>query len=216
MIRENVEKLLEEVPKDVILVAAAKGRTPDEIKQARDAGIKVIGENYLQEAEAAYSQIKNTVKWHFIGHLQRKKVKKAVQLFDMIETLDSIDLAQQLNESARQESKIMPVLVEINSAKEGQKFGVFPEDAERFIKEVSSLPFVKIMGLMTMGPLLDDPQDLRPYFKKTKQLFDSFQEVELANVQMRYLSMGMSASYQVALEEGANIIRIGTLIFGQR
>ena len=134
----------------------------------------------------------------------------------MIETLDSIDLAEELNRRCEEQGKIMPVLVEINSAEEEQKFGVFPEDAEYFIKKVSTLPFVKIMGFMTMGPFSENPEDSRPYFKKTKQLFDRFQKIELANVQMRYLSMGMSVSYKVALEEGANIVRIGTLIFGER
>lgn len=216
LIRENIKNLFKELPQDVMLVCAVKSRNLEEILEAVEAGITVIGENYVQEAEKHFEVIGDKVKWHLIGHLQLNKVKKAVGIFDMIETLDSLELAEELNRRCREIKKIMPVLVEINSAKEPQKFGIFPEDVMSFIKEVSSLENIRIQGLMTMGPAFLDPEKMRPYFKLTKELFDKIKNLNLNNVEMRYLSMGMSDSYLVAISEGANIIRIGTKIFGRR
>ena len=216
MIRENVKKILDELPDGVLLVAAAKTRTPEEILEAIEAGIQIIGENYVQEAERAYEVIGNRVKWHMIGHLQRNKVKKAVRIFDMIETVDSIGLAKEIDKQCKKIGKIMPVLVEINSGEEPQKSGVMPDEAIDLVKEISKFENIKVEGLMTMGPLLDDPEELRPYFRKTKELFEKIKEMNIPNVEMKYLSMGMSDSYKVAIEEGANIVRIGTKIFGPR
>jgi len=216
MIRENVKKILDELPDGVLLVAAAKTRTPEEILEAIEAGIQIIGENYVQEAERAYEVIGNKVKWHMIGHLQRNKVKKAVRIFDMIETVDSIGLAKEIDKQCKKIGKIMPVLVEINSGEEPQKSGVMPDEAIDLVKEISKFENIKVEGLMTMGPLLDDPEELRPYFRKTKELFEKIKEMNIPNVEMKYLSMGMSDSYKVAIEEGANIVRIGTKIFGPR
>jgi pyridoxal phosphate enzyme (YggS family) len=216
MIEENVKKILQELPPGVTLMAAAKSRTPEEIMRAAQAGVKIVGENYLQEALAAFDAVGHRVKWHFIGHLQRNKVKKAVGIFDMIETVDSPELSEEINKRCSQREKIMPVLIEINSGREEQKFGFFPEDAEDFIKEISGLKNIKIEGLMTMGPMFGDPEDARPYFVETKKLFDKIKALNLPGVEMKYLSMGMTNSYQVAIEEGANIVRIGTKIFGPR
>lgn len=216
MIKENVEKILNELPKGVKLVAAAKTRTPEEILEAIDAGVEIVGESYIQEARMAFDVIGRKVKWHFIGHLQKNKVKKAVKIFDMIETVDSYDLAKEIDKRCSQISKIMPVLVEINSGREKQKFGVFPEDAENLIKEISDFSNIKIIGLMTMGPRFGNPEDSRPYFVETRKIFEKIKELNIANIEMRYLSMGMTNSYKVAIEEGANIVRIGTLIFGKR
>lgn len=216
MIKENVEKILNELPKGVKLVAAAKTRTPEEILEAIDAGVEIVGESYIQEARRAFDVIGRKVKWHFIGHLQKNKVKKAVEIFDMIETVDSYDLAKEIDKRCSQISKIMPVLIEINSGREKQKFGVFPENAENLIKEISDFSDVKIMGLMTMGPRFGNPEDSRPYFVETRKIFEKIKELNIANIEMRYLSMGMTNSYKVAIEEGANIVRIGTLIFGKR
>ncbi len=212
-IKENVQQLLKELPGGVELVAAAKGRTAQEVLQAVDAGIKIIGENYVQEAERVYPVVGNKAKWHLIGHLQKNKVKKAVSLFDMIETVDSVDLAREINKRCAQIGKVMPVLVEVNSGREKQKSGVLPEDAEELIKESSSLPNIKVMGLMTMGPRFGNPEDSRPYFITTRKIFERIKALEFPNIEMRYLSMGMTNSYQVALEEGANMVRIGTKIF---
>jgi len=216
MIEENVKKILEELPPGVQLVAAAKTRTPEEILQAAEAGIQIIGENYVQEARAAFNLVGHRVKWHFIGHLQRNKAKKAVEIFDMIETLDSVELAREIDKRANNQGRIMPVLIEINSGKEEQKFGIFPEEAEGLILEISEFKNIKIQGLMTMGPMFGDPENARPYFIETKKVFDRIKALNLPDVEMKYLSMGMTNSYRVAIEEGANIVRIGTKIFGPR
>ncbi len=197
-------------------MAAAKARTPEEIMQAAQAGVKIVGENYVQEALAAFDVVGHRVKWHFIGHLQRNKVKKAVEIFDMIETVDSPELSKEIDKRCSQRERVMPVLIEINSGREKQKFGIYPEDADDFINEISGLKSIKIEGLMTMGPMFGDPEDARPYFVETKKLFDRISTLNLPGVEMKYLSMGMTNSYQVAIEEGANIVRIGTKIFGPR
>lgn len=216
MIEENVKAILKELPPDVELVAAAKARAPEEILRAAEAGVRIVGENYVQEALAAFKVLDRRVKWHFIGHLQTNKVKKAIEIFDMIETVDSIKLAQEIDKRCTQKNKIMPVLIEINSGREPQKHGVLPEEAVELIKEISKLKNIKIQGLMTMGPFSGDPEDARPSFVETRKLFERFRELNLPDVEMRYLSMGMTNSYRVAIEEGANLIRIGTKIFGPR
>jgi len=215
-IKENVRKILEELPEGVELVGAAKGRTAREIMEAIDGGLKIVGENYLQETLRVYGDVDRDVQWHFIGHLQRNKVKKAVKLFDMIQSLDSFELAKEIDKRARAIGKVMPVLIEVNSGREKQKFGVMPEDVEELVRKVSTLPNIKVMGLMTMGPRFGDPEDSRPYFRETRRIFERLKQLDIPNVEMRYLSMGMSNSYRVALEEGANMVRIGTKIFGER
>ena len=151
-----------------------------------------------------------------IGHLQKNKVKKAVRIFDMIETVDSYSLAWEINEKCRNISKIMPILIEVNSGREKQKSGVLPERVLGLMERIAPLPQIKIMGLMIMGPSFGNPEDSRPYFRETKMIFDEIKEKGLPNVEMKYLSMGMTNSFQVAIEEKANIIRVGTLIFGER
>ena len=215
-INESVTEIRNSLPAGVILVAAAKTRSSEEVQAAIDAGIEILGYNYLQEAERIYQIIGNTVKWHMIGHLQRNKVKIAVNLFDMIETIDTIKLAKEVNKRCAEINKIMPVLIEINSGKELNKTGVLPEDVDELIKQISSFPNIHVQGLMTMGPLFGNPEDARPYFKTTKLAFDRLIKAGIPNVEMRYLSMGMSNSYKIAIEEGANIIRVGTKLFGDR
>ena len=207
---------MDELPEGVRLVAAAKTREPSQILEAIEAGVGIIGENYVQEAERAYQAIGSKASWHFIGHLQKNKVKKAVRLFSMIETIDSLEIAREIDKRCAQIGKAMPVLIEINSAREGQKWGVFPEEAAELMIEISKLPNLEVMGLMTMGPLLGNPEDLRPYFRETKKLFSEIGGLNLPRVSMKYLSMGMTDSYKVAIEEGANMVRIGTRIFGER
>jgi pyridoxal phosphate enzyme (YggS family) len=215
-ISENVHRLLKELPTGIQLVAAAKTRTPEEITQALQAGIKILGENYVQEAEQHHSVIGNLAKWHCIGHLQKNKVKKAVAIFDMIETVDSLELAQEIDKRCRQIGKIMPILVEVNSGREAQKSGALPENVVTLAQSVSTLPNIRLMGLMTMGPAMGDPEDSRPYFVTTRQVFEALKLLQIPNIEMKYLSMGMTNSYRVALQEGANIARLGTLIFGER
>jgi len=216
MIREQVKKLLAELPEGVLLVGAAKTRTPDEILEAIEAGLEIVGENYVQEAEKAFEKVGRRAKWHMIGHLQTNKVKKAVPVFDMIETVSSLRLAEEIDKACAMAGKEMPVLIEINSGEEAQKSGVNPDEALELIRAMSSLKNIRIMGLMTMGPFVGDPEDSRPYFQRTRKIFDAFKAMDLPGVEMKYLSMGMSNSYQVALEEGANMVRIGTKLFGSR
>ena len=215
--KQNIQRILAELPDGVELVAAAKTRTPEEILDAVQAGVKIIGENYVQEARRAYEMVGKIAKWHFIGTLQKHNVrKKIVQMFDMIETVDSLEIAREIDKKCTQIGKIMPILIEINSGREKQKSGVFPEDAEQLIRGVSGLSNIKLMGLMTMGPRFGNPEEARPYFIATRMIFDKIQQLNLPNVEMRYLSMGMTNSYKIAIEEGANIVRIGTKIFGER
>jgi len=216
MIRENVQKILSELPQGVELVAAAKARLPEEVLEAVKAGVKIVGENYIQEAERAYALVGNRAKWHFIGHLQKNKVKKAAALFDMIETVDSIELAKEIDKRCSQIGKVMPVLIEVNSGREEQKAGVVPEKVESLIREISGLQHIKVMGLMTMGPYSPDLEDSRPYFVETSHVFEKIKKLNLPNTEMKYLSMGMTSSYQIAIAEGANMVRIGTKIFGER
>lgn len=215
-IKENIRRVLSELPEGVELVVAAKGRSVDEILQAIEGGASIIGENYVQEAEDAYKIIGRKVQWHFIGHLQKNKAKKAIEIFDMIETVDSFEIAKEIDKRCLQAGKIMPVLVEVNSGRETQKSGVFPECAREIIEQISSLGNIKIKGLMTMGPFSQNPEDSRPYFVETRKVFEKIKSLNLPNVEMKYLSMGMTNSYKIAIEEGANIVRIGTLIFGER
>ena len=216
MIKQNVDRILSELPDGVQLVAAVKTRAPQEILEAVESGVKILGENYVQEAERIYEIIGNKAKWHFIGHLQKNKVKKAVKLFDMIETVDSLELAREIDKRCAQIGKVMPVLIEINSGYEEQKSGVFPEKTEQLVKEISGLNNIRVMGLMTMGPRFGNPEDSRPYFVETKKIFERIKKLNLPNIQMRYLSMGMTNSYKIALDEGANMVRIGSKIFGER
>ena len=215
-ISNGVKKILNELPEGVILVGAAKTRTAEEIQEAIDVGVKIIGENYVQEAERAFRTIGRKVKWHLIGPLQRNKAKKAVEIFDMIETVDSIRIAREINKRCKAIGKAMPLLIEINSGREEQKAGVFPENALELIKEISGLSNIRITGLMTMGPRFGDPEDSRPYFIETRKIFEKIKSLNLPGVKMKYLSMGMTNSYKIAIKEGANIVRIGTLIFGER
>ncbi len=216
MIKQNVSQILSQLPNGVQLVAAAKARQPREIVEAIEAGVKIVGENYVQEAERAYELVGNKAEWHFIGYLQKNKVKRVVRIFDMIETVDSVEIAREIDRRCAQIGKVMPVLIEMNSGREKQKSGVLPENAEQLIKEILNLQNIKVMGLMTMGPRFGNPEDSRPYFVETRKMFEKIKKLNLPNIEMRYLSMGMTNSYKVALEEGANIVRIGTKLFGER
>lgn len=216
VISDNVIRLLSTIPREVTVVAAAKAKTADEILEAIEAGISIIGENYLQESREILAQVGKRAQWHFIGRMQSNKVKHIVPLFDMIETVDSSDLARMIDQHARQHDKIMPVLIAVNSAQEPQKSGVLPDNVIPLMHQMSVLPNLRVLGLMTMGPFLEDPEGLRPYFRLTKALFDEIRTARIPNVEMRYLSMGMSDSYPIAIEEGANMVRIGTKIFGLR
>ena len=216
MIEASVIEIRHSLPPGVLLVAAAKTRLPREVRAAIHAGIKIVGYNYVQEAESMYQIIGNEVQWHMIGHLQRNKVKKAVKLFDMIETIDSVQIAEAVNSRCVLEDKVMPVLIEINSGNESNKTGVLPENIDKLIMQIHDLPNLRIQGLMTMGPRFGNPEDARPYFKATRSAFDRLSKAGIPNVEMRHLSMGMSNSYNIAIEEGANMVRVGTKLFGKQ
>jgi len=213
-IAEAVKRILETIPSDVTLVAAAKGRTVEEVEAALRAGVTHVGHNYVQEAQPIIQALGDRATWHMIGHLQRNKAKLAARVFDMIETVDSLRLAQAIERHCMLLGETMSVLVEINSGREPSKTGVFPEEVDDLVAAIADMEHVRVMGLMTMGPRFGDPEDARPYFQQTREAFERILSMNLANVTMRYLSMGMTNSYQVAIEEGANIVRIGTKIFG--
>ncbi len=215
-IGKSVRRILDTIPADVLLVAAAKTRSLEEVQVAIEAGVTHFGYNYLQEALPIVQSIGKGAEWHFIGHLQRNKAKVVVQNFDMVETVDSLRLAQTLDRHCANLGKKMPILIEINSGSESNKTGILPKDVDDFIQKINTLEHLHIEGLMTMGPRFGEPEESRSYFKATREAFERLAAKNIPNVEMRYLSMGMSNSYQIAIEEGANIVRIGTKLFGER
>lgn len=215
-VAEAVQRVLATIPPHVLLVAAAKGRTAAQVRSAISAGVTHVGHNYVHEAAAMVPAISEPVQWHMIGHLQTNKTKTAAAIFDMIETVDSARLGDELNRRCAILGRRLPVLVEVNSGAEASKAGVLPRDLEELLVELSALPHLQVQGLMTLGPRFGDPEDARPFFRTTRRAFERFASAGLPNVQMRHLSMGMSNSYRVAIEEGANVVRLGTVLFGER
>ena len=215
-IEKSVKQIRKTIPSHVTLLAAAKTRTLEEVEAVIQAGVTHIGYNYVQEALPFISKIGTRASWHMIGHLQRNKAKITVDNFDIIETVDSWKLAVTLDQYCEKAQKSMPVLIEINSGREKNKTGLFPEKVEELVVQMSGLKHVQVKGLMTMGPRFGDPEDSRSYFQTTYRMFEHLRKLNLPNTTMQYLSMGMSNSYLVAIEEGSNIIRIGTKLFGER
>ncbi|MBN1451571.1 MAG: YggS family pyridoxal phosphate-dependent enzyme [Anaerolineales bacterium] len=213
-ITESAKRILNAVPPTVTVVAAAKGRNALEIEAAIDGGITCVGHNYVQDAWNTIPDIDKDISWHMIGHLQRNKINKAVQLFDMIESLDSLRLAKALDKHCAAMDIVMPILIEINSGREPAKTGVPPEEVSNLLSLLAELKHIQVEGLMTMGPRFGDPELARPYFQTTRNVFEAFSARKNPNTKMHYLSMGMSNTYQIAIEEGANVIRIGSAIFG--
>lgn len=216
VIERNVKALLREVPAGVAVVAAAKTRAPEEVLEAVEAGIGIVGENYVQEAEQAIGAVGRRCRWHLIGHLQRNKAARAAALFDLVETVDSLSLGEALDRACGRRGKTLPVLVEVNCAREPEKSGVVPEAVEGLVRSLAGLPHLEVLGLMTMGPETSDPEDLRPAFRETRRLFDDVGALAVPRVRMEVLSMGMTGSWRVAVDEGSTMIRIGTGIFGDR
>jgi pyridoxal phosphate enzyme (YggS family) len=216
MIAESVRHILEELPPGVELVAAAKSQPAERVLEAVDAGVRIIGENYVQDAVFHFAAVGVRVRWHFIGRLQKNKAKKAVEIFDMIETVDSVELAAELDKRCAAGGRVLPVLVEVNSGREPQKAGVLPERAEGLVRELAAFGNLRVEGLMTMGPFDGNPEDARPYFRETRAVFEALRALAVPGVSISRLSMGMTNSYRVALEEGATMVRIGTKIFGAR
>lgn len=212
-IEKTARSILNSVPSGVLVIAAAKTRSLEEVQAAMVGGIKCLGYNYIQEAEEMYKLIGTKANWHMIGHLQRNKTKNAVKIFEMVETIDSVRIAREVNKRSELENKVMPVLIEINSGIESNKTGVLPDNLDGFINQIKDFDNLQVQGLMTMGPRFGNPEDARPYFRLTKNAFDCLKKVNIPSIEMKYLSMGMSNTYEIAIEEGANIIRIGNKIF---
>jgi hypothetical protein len=200
-------------PEEIALAAVTKTVSPDIINQAVQHGIKIIGENKIQEARDKFTQINTPVEKHMIGHLQRNKVKYAVKMFDMIQSVDSLRLAEEINH--RTETR-MPILIEVNTSGESSKYGCAPEQTIDLLKQITSLPNLEVRGFMTIGLFTDDLEKVRPCFKMLKQIYDEARELDLPNSNISILSMGMTADFETAIEEGANMVRIGTAIFGPR
>ena len=204
-------------PEDVLLIAVTKLHEPDEIEEAIAAGVTDIAENKVQEIQKKFDQIRPAVNWHLIGHLQTNKVKYIIDKVVMIHSVDSVHLAQEIDKRAAAAGKTMDVLLQVNAAHEESKFGLDPKDVPQVMQDIlATCPNVKIRGLMHIAPWSDDPEEIRPYFKEVKDLFDTLAAVDHPNADFRYLSMGMSHDFETAIEEGSNIVRIGTSIFGER
>lgn len=203
-------------PEDIRLVAVSKTIAAEKIQEAIGAGVAICGENYIQEARTKIEQIGRTIAWHYIGHLQSNKAKYAVQLFDMIHSVDSISLAAALNKEAKKANKVLPVLIQVNISGENTKSGIEREQAAHLLKSIALLNNLSVQGLMTMPPWFDNPEDARPYFSALRKLRDELAGEKIPGVSLTELSMGMSADFEVAIEEGATLVRIGTAIFGER
>jgi len=203
-------------PGDIQLMAVSKTIPPEHIREAADAGITLFGENYVQEAREKIPAISQDVSWHMIGHLQTNKVKYVVNLFHWIHSVDRLELAQELDKRARLNQRTLKVLIEVNVSGEASKSGMEPSRVLELVRQTSGLPHLNVRGLMTMPPYSDDPEQSRPYFQALSQLRDEISVAAIPNIRMDELSMGMTDDFEVAIEEGATIIRVGRAIFGER
>ena len=218
-VRERIEKAARRVgrdPADVMLVAVSKRIDLQKIEEVVSAGASVLGENYVQEAKQKIEKLGRQVQWHMIGHLQTNKVKLAVNLFDMIETVDRIEVAREINKRGIELGKKISALIQVNISQESTKSGIEKERVVSLASEISGLTHIKVKGLMTMPPYFTDPEETRPYFKSLRELRDEIERERLQHISMEELSMGMSHDFETAIEEGATIVRVGTAIFGER
>lgn len=202
-------------PAEVQLIAVTKTIDAFRINEALSYGITDIGENKVQEIMTKYD-IVDPVQWHMIGHLQTNKVKYIIDKVKMVHSLDRVSLAEEIHKRAMQHNKIMDVLIQVNVAEEDTKFGLNVWEVENFISSIEHLNHIKIKGLMTVAPFEDDPENVRIYFKQLRKLFEDIKTKNYTHVEMKYLSMGMTNDFEVAIEEGANVVRVGTAIFGKR
>lgn len=206
-------------PQEVTLVAVSKTRTPQEIKKAAELGIKDFGENRVQELQEKVKALRNLgIKWHMVGHLQRNKVKYLTRMEDcyLIHSVDSYRLARMIDKRGRIDNRVMQVLIQVNTADDDNKFGFQPAEVIPFLEKVMNLKHLKVMGLMTMAPYVEDPEEVRFVFVRLRELKERIIERQLAGIEMKHLSMGMTNDFEVAIEEGATLVRIGTGIFGPR
>jgi PLP dependent protein len=222
-VKENLLRVMEKIeeaarkigrdPNEIKLVAVSKTVEAARIMEAIEAGVSILGENYVQEAQKKIEEIGRPVSWHFIGHLQTNKAKYAIRLFDMIHSLDSVPLAEELNRRAEQADRVMKVMIEVNLSKEATKFGTDEEVVVNLAKRVQNLNHLSLEGLMTMPPYFDSPELSRPYYIALRALKEKMVK---EGVPMNGLSMGMSNDFEIAIEEGATYVRVGTAIFGPR
>lgn len=201
-------------PDSVILVAVTKGQPPDVVSAAAALGLTLFGENKVQEAKAKIPLCPGRLRWHMVGHLQTNKCRDAVSLFEMIQSVDSLHLAEELNKRADQASKMLPILLEVNAVGEASKFGCRPDQLLADLLPINALPRLEIQGLMTVPPWTLDPGDVRPVFRQMRELKRRCEQ--LLGAPLRHLSMGMTGDFEVAIEEGATMIRVGTALFGPR
>ena len=219
----NVEKNIEQACKnagrsrdEVTLIAVSKTKPVEMLQEIYDENIRDFGENKVQELCSKMEQLPSDIRWHVIGHLQRNKVKYIVGKVELIHSVDTYRLAEEINIQAKKQNVIVPILVEVNIAHEESKFGISAEDAILLVEEISKLENIRIKGLMTIAPYVENPEDNRLYFRKIKQLSVDITNKNIDNVFMEILSMGMTGDYMVAIEEGATMVRVGTGIFGER
>ncbi len=218
-VEENIAKACQKAGRDrseVTLVAVSKTKPVSMLQEAYDEKIRHFGENKVQELCSKIEQLPDDIHWHMIGHLQRNKVKSIIGKVDLIHSVDTYRLAEEINIQAKKKHIVVPILVEVNIAGEESKFGISREDAILLIEDIALLENIRIKGLMTIAPYVEDPEENRQYFKKIKQLSVDITNKNIDNVSMEILSMGMTGDYMVAIEEGATIVRVGTGIFGQR
>jgi pyridoxal phosphate enzyme (YggS family) len=201
-------------PESVTLLAVSKGQPPASVKAAADLGLSLFGENRVQEAKAKIGQCPARLRWHMIGHLQSNKARDAVHFFEMIQSVDSLALAQEINQWAAKAAKTMPILLEVNVAGEASKFGYPPGQLLADLKAINDLPKIEIHGLMTIAPWTPEPEKVRPVFRQLRELKEQCEQI--LGAPLPHLSMGMSGDFEVAIEEGATLIRLGTALFGPR
>ena len=220
MIQSRIEKAAADSgrrPEDVQLIAVSKTVPSERLLTAIDLGVTVFGENYVQEARDKFNALyAHHLSWHFIGHLQSNKAKYVVKIFDLIHSVDSLKLAREIDKQAGKIDKVQNVLVQVNVAEESSKSGVLLEDTTQLVIEMSQLAHLEIKGLMTMPPYFNAPEKVRPFFKALRLLRDQLRAMEISGVVMDELSMGMTGDFEVAIQEGATLVRIGTAIFGER
>jgi pyridoxal phosphate enzyme (YggS family) len=225
-ISENLARLWERIemaarrsgrnPAAVRLVAVSKTVEAERVLQAIEGGVKILGENYVQEAQKKIEALGHEVAWHFIGHLQTNKAKVATRLFDLIHSVDSLTLAEELHRQALKGGKMLPILLQVNIGGEATKFGAQEKEIIRLAEKLSELEGLAVKGLMTLPPYSDDPESSRPYFIELRKLSERLAQQKLPRIRMEELSMGMSNDFGVAIEEGATLVRVGTAIFGPR
>ena len=203
-------------PQEIRLLGAAKSQSIEAIRAAVAAGVTLIGENYVQEAQGKKRAMAQTIEWHMIGHLQRNKAKLAVELFEVIESVDSFELAREIDKEGRKKGKTVRVFLEVNLAGEESKSGLAKEKVLHLLRAIGELPHLKIEGLMALPPFKKNPEKIHPYFRQLRELQLRLQQESFPNVYLKELSMGMTHDYMVAVEEGATIVRIGTALFGPR